>query len=107
MLYKLVILASLAVVAVATPTPNGAPSSGPVNLCCDQTQTAGYAAVLATLGSIRVVVQDLTAIVGTDCSPITGVGVSGTSCTNDPVDRQDFFSQSLIGVNCSPIDISG
>lgn len=65
-------LAPLAIFAVATPTPNGvATSSGPANLCCAETQTAGSAAGLAALGSIGVVLQDVTAIVGTDCSPIT------------------------------------
>jgi len=107
MFSKLAVLASLAIFAVATPTPNGAPvSSGPANLCCGQTQTAGSTAGLAGLGSIGVVIQDLTAIVGTDCSPITGVDVSGSSCTTDPVDCQQFFAHSLNGVNCSPIDIS-
>ncbi|KLO17346.1 hydrophobin-251 [Schizopora paradoxa] len=103
MFSKLAVLASLAIFAVATPT---GVSSGPANLCCDQTQTANSAAGAALLGSIGVVIQDVTGLVGSDCSPITGVGVSGTSCTNDPVDCQQFFAQSLIGINCSPIDIS-
>lgn len=115
MFSKLAVIASLAIFAVATPTPGGQPSSG-TNLCCDQTQTAGSAAGVALLSSIGVVVQDLTAIVGSDCSPITvsstvfpgtldvakmdcrflqGVGVSGTSCTNDPVNCQNFEGECI------------
>lgn len=70
MFFKLAFLASLVIFAVATPTPNGV-SSGPANLCCDQTQTADSTTGLAALGSIGVVVQGLTAILGTDCSPVS------------------------------------
>ena len=79
-------LSRLAVLAVATPTPGGSGDSGPANLCCQQTATAGSAAGAGILALIGVVVQDVTAKIGLDCSPISAVGVgSGNACQASPV----------------------
>ena len=67
------LLASLAVLAVATPAPQESPSdcsTGDLQ-CCDQTGSAtdpGIATVLAGLG---INVQDIDALVGVTCSPIS------------------------------------
>jgi len=106
MFSKLFAVASLAVLAVATPTPGGSGDSGPANLCCTQTEQANSAAGAGILALVGLVVQDVTGEVGANCSPITGVGVSGTSCTNAPVSCNDFYSAALVGVNCSPIIIN-
>lgn len=78
MFAKLFTVASLAILAAATPTPGGEPASscstGPVQ-CCNSVQKADSAAATSILGSIGVVVQDVNALVGLDCSPISVVGV--------------------------------
>lgn len=76
-------IASLTILAAATPTPGGEPASscstGPIQ-CCDSVQKADSAAAAGILAAIGVVVQDVTAQVGLTCSPITVVGVgSGSS----------------------------
>ncbi|KLO12364.1 hypothetical protein SCHPADRAFT_890848 [Schizopora paradoxa] len=106
MLSKLFVAASLALLAVATPTPGGSGNSGPANLCCQQTATANSVAGAGICAIVGVLVQDVTGEVASNCSPITGVGISGTSCTNAPVYCDDFYSSALIGINCSPIIIN-
>ncbi|KLO19514.1 hypothetical protein SCHPADRAFT_935308 [Schizopora paradoxa] len=76
------------------------------NACCDSTTTSGAAGIADLLKSIGVVVQGANVPIGLDCSPITGVGISGTSCTNDPVTCDQVDAKSLIGINCTPIDVS-
>ena len=74
MFSKLVVLSSLAVLAVATPVPNDEPASscttGPVQ-CCQSTTTAGAPAAASILGLLGVVVQDLNIPVGLTCTPIS------------------------------------
>ena len=88
MFTKLFTLATLAILAVATPAPNGGNSSGsgsgscstgPLQ-CCESVQAANSPAAATLLASIGVVVQDIDVLVGLTCSPITviGVGSGGT-----------------------------
>ncbi|KLO19516.1 hypothetical protein SCHPADRAFT_935309 [Schizopora paradoxa] len=76
------------------------------NACCDSTTTSGAAGIAQLLQSLGLVVQGANVPIGLGCSPITVVGVSGTSCTNDPVTCDQVDSTSLIGINCTPIDVS-
>ena len=61
-----IFLASVAVLAVATPTSG----SGQVE-CCNTVGSASDPGIATELGLLGVVVQDVNAIVGLDCSPIT------------------------------------
>jgi hypothetical protein len=86
MQFKLSALATLALATLATATPTRRNDSGPSNQCntgtlqcCASTSTASDPSTAALLGLLGVVVQDVTTLVGVTCSPITGVGVSGTS----------------------------
>lgn len=70
---SILFLASVAVLAVATPAPAESPSACSTGdlQCCEQTGSAtdpGFASVLTGLG---VNVQDIDALVGLTCSPIT------------------------------------
>ncbi|KAF8871123.1 fungal hydrophobin, partial [Infundibulicybe gibba] len=53
--------------------------------CCNSVQAAGSSAVSGILALLGVVVQDVTALVGVNCSPITAVGIAGNQCSAQPV----------------------
>ena len=83
MFSKLSVVATLAILAVATAAPNSPPpascSTGAIQ-CCNTVEKASDPAAAAILASIGVVVQDVNALVGLTCSPVTVVGVgSGDS----------------------------
>ena len=83
MFSKLFAFSSLAILAVATPTPNDSPAGGSCSTgalqCCESTAKASDPTAAGILASIGVVVQDVDAIVGITCSPITVIGVGGGS----------------------------
>jgi hypothetical protein len=73
MFSKLAIVSSLAILAAATPTPNVPASqcnTGPIQ-CCNSVQKASDPSVSKVLGLLGIVVQDVTALVGVTCSPIS------------------------------------
>ena len=115
MFSKLFVAASLAILAVATPAPWGSPGSTTANACCTSTTTAGNSAFAGLFESLGIDVSDVNVPIGLGCSPITVcfglifmcvlsfdkkniqvVGVSGTSCTNDPVSCDQIFSKLLL-----------
>ncbi|KDQ62744.1 hypothetical protein JAAARDRAFT_190030 [Jaapia argillacea MUCL 33604] len=72
--------------------------------CCDTVEPASSPAAAGILKSIGVVVQDVNALVGLTCSPITAVGVgSGSACTANPVCCTDNSWGSLISIGCVPV----
>ena len=68
------LFAATAILAVATSAFAQTCSSGPIQ-CCESVEKASDPAAAAVLGSIGVVLQDVDALVGLTCSPITAVGV--------------------------------
>ncbi|KDQ62774.1 hypothetical protein JAAARDRAFT_203826 [Jaapia argillacea MUCL 33604] len=100
--------AALAILAVATPTSTESASScttGPIQ-CCDTVESASSPAAAGILASLGVVVQDVTALVGLTCSPITAVGVgSGSSCSASPVCCTDNSYGTLISIGCVPVTL--
>ena len=80
-IYAITTLA-MSLLAVATPTPGGEPASqcstGPIQ-CCNSVQNADSPAAAGILALLGIVVQDVTAQVGLTCSPITVIGVGGSS----------------------------
>ena len=79
MFAKLFTIASLAILAVATPTPGGGSAgnsctTGPVQ-CCESIQKASDPAATKILGGLGIVLQDLDVLVGLTCSAISVIGV--------------------------------
>ncbi|KAF9481886.1 fungal hydrophobin [Pholiota conissans] len=112
MQFKLSALATLTLASLAVATSvrrNGSPSNqcntGSLQ-CCDSTSTASDPATAILLKSLGVVVQDVTALIGVTCSPITGVGVSGTSCSEQPVCCTDDSFNGVIALGCTPINVN-
>ncbi len=85
MQFKLVTLTTLALAAFAAATPTPAPradgdgqcATGPIQ-CCDTTTTATDPLVSVILSLLGIVLPDLTAIIGINCSPLTIIGVGGS-----------------------------
>lgn len=81
---KLSAVVTLAIVtfAAATPTPNGGGTdqcnTGSAQ-CCQSVQSASTPSVASILATLGIVGQGATVPVGVTCSPLTIIGVSGTS----------------------------
>ncbi|PBK84057.1 Sc3 protein [Armillaria gallica] len=77
--------------------------------CCDDTQspTELTAPVSTLLGTLGVVIGQLTGNVGVSCVPITVIGVGGTQCSSsNEVDCcSDNNYNGLVSLGCSPLDI--
>ncbi|CAL1699858.1 unnamed protein product [Somion occarium] len=102
---------ALPFLAAATPaslTKRGVPASScstaPIQ-CCESTETAGSAAGAELLDAVGVVVQDVNVLLGVTCSPISGVGVGGGSCSANPVCCSDNNFGGLLSIGCIPVDL--
>ncbi|KAK0436415.1 fungal hydrophobin [Armillaria borealis] len=74
--------------------------------CCNSLQSSSSNAVSALLGLLGVVLNDVTALVGITCTPITIVGVGSTSCNEQTVCCQNNTFNGIIAIGCVPINIS-
>ncbi|KLO19517.1 hypothetical protein SCHPADRAFT_898800 [Schizopora paradoxa] len=75
------------------------------NACCESTSSSSTPATSDLLGALGIILG-ANVPVGINCNPITVIGVSGTSCTAQPVNCSDILSQSLVGIGCTPIAAS-
>ncbi|KAF9552093.1 fungal hydrophobin, partial [Agrocybe pediades] len=94
-----------ATLAAATGTPASQCTTGQLQ-CCNSTGAASDSAISALLGLLGVVVQDVTALVGVNCSPISVIGIGGNSCTAQPVCCTNNSFHGLVALGCSPVDLS-
>ncbi|KAI0738363.1 fungal hydrophobin-domain-containing protein [Daedaleopsis nitida] len=111
MFSKLFTITALAILAVATPTPGGGGeppascSTAPIQ-CCQSTGKASDPAISGVLGGLGIVVQDVNALVGVTCSPISVVGVgSGSSCSANTVCCADNSYGGLVSIGCVPVTL--
>ncbi|KAI9060704.1 fungal hydrophobin [Trametes sanguinea] len=105
MFAKLFTIASLAILAVATPTPEASCSSGAIQ-CCQSVEPANSATAANLLKSIGVVVQDVTAQIGITCSPISVVGVGGSdACSANTVCCENNSFGGLVAIGCAPVSV--
>ena len=96
MFSKLAFIASLAVLAVATPTPqsSGQCNTGPVQ-CCQSTSSASDPATATLLGLLGIVAQGVDVPIGITCSPIT----VRQFCIEDQL-RLDTNAHTILGHWC-------
>ncbi|KAJ3714371.1 hydrophobin 2 [Lentinula raphanica] len=109
MQFKLAFVSAVAAtLAVATPAPRTEPASscttGPIQ-CCNSVEAANSASAAAILGLLGIVLQDVTALVGLTCSPITVVGVGSNGCSAQAVCCDDNSHGSLISIGCVPVQL--
>ncbi|KAL9712170.1 hypothetical protein Ac2012v2_005247 [Leucoagaricus gongylophorus] len=53
------------------------------------------------------VMNDVKSLVGFQCTPVTGQGASGVSCSAQAACCDEPISNAIISFNCSPINING
>ncbi|KAF5326106.1 hypothetical protein D9611_000582 [Ephemerocybe angulata] len=114
--FTLTSLFALVSVAIATggggtpppPTPTIPASqcnTGPIQ-CCNSVQAANAPAVSTLLGLLGIVLQDVTALVGVTCSPISVIGVAGNSCSAQPVCCTNNTFNGVVALGCSPVNLN-
>ncbi|CAL1699901.1 unnamed protein product [Somion occarium] len=111
MFSRLVAFVALAspLLAVATPAviarnePASDCSTAPIQ-CCDTVTKADSADAAGVLGALGIVLQDIDALVGLTCSPISVIGVGSTGCSASPVCCEDNSHGGFISIGCVPVD---
>jgi len=106
MFSKIFAIATIATLAAALPTPGGAPagscSTGPVQ-CCNQVGAANSAGIAKTLGLLGVVVQDVSAVVGLDCTSVDVLAITGQSCSAQSVCCENTQMNGLVNIGCNAL----
>ncbi|KAF9027197.1 fungal hydrophobin [Hymenopellis radicata] len=103
-------LAALAAAAPASeastpaPVPAGNCNTGPIQ-CCNSVQNASSPSVQSLAGLLGIALGSITAQVGLDCSPISVIGVGGSSCSANPVCCEDNSNGGLISLGCLPVSL--
>ncbi|KAL5533863.1 SC3_1 [Sanghuangporus baumii] len=101
------VVSSLAILAVATPTPQSVSQCNTGELqCCNSVQSSSSDAISALLGLLGVVLQGVDVPVGVTCSPITVVGAGSGGCSAAPVCCENNKFNGLISLGCTPININ-
>ncbi|KAN0073734.1 hypothetical protein V8E55_011988 [Tylopilus felleus] len=93
-----------ALVAVATAAPNARSTCSTSNtICCNQSFSNPLTFV-PLAGSLATVVASVDA--GLTCVPISVLAIEGTSCTSQTACCDNDNFNSLVGVNCTPINVN-
>ncbi|KAL0958840.1 hypothetical protein HGRIS_014158 [Hohenbuehelia grisea] len=103
-----IIVAALAAFAAAGPVARGGDSkcnTGPVQ-CCNSVQDSKSAGIAGLVGLVTALVGPVTGQVGLTCSPLTAIGVSGNSCSQQPVCCENNNFNGIIAIGCTPININ-
>ncbi|KAF8523241.1 hydrophobin [Gautieria morchelliformis] len=119
MFTKAFVFSTLAIFSAAAPNPWNtvtvtAPASAGTTIsqcntgsaqCCNTVGAANSlpgAAVL--MGLLGIVLQDVSAVIGLGCTPISVIGVAGgVNCDQQPVCCTNNNFNGLVNVGCSPI----
>ncbi|KAK7438439.1 Hydrophobin-3 [Stygiomarasmius scandens] len=109
-LSTLVVAITAASLAVAVPTPGGAPAGGQCNTgsiqCCNSVQDASSSGVSTLAGLLGIVLGPITGQVGLTCNPISVIGIGGNSCSAQPVCCTGNNFNGLIVAGCTPINLN-
>ncbi|KDQ60459.1 hypothetical protein JAAARDRAFT_125645, partial [Jaapia argillacea MUCL 33604] len=74
--------------------------------CCNSVQNYTSEGVQSLAGLLGIVLPDLNALAGIDCSPISVLGVGGGSeCAASPVCCENNQFSGLISLGCIPITL--
>ncbi|KAF8961856.1 fungal hydrophobin-domain-containing protein [Flammula alnicola] len=73
--------------------------------CCNSVEQSNSSNVGLVAGLLGLVLP-ANVLVGLTCSPLSGVGVGGNSCSQQPVCCENNHFNGLIVVGCSPININ-
>ncbi|KAF8915272.1 hydrophobin-251 [Mucidula mucida] len=102
MQFKLSVLTTVALATLAAASPlqaRGGGGGGDCNTgslqCCNTVQSASDPSTSTLLGLLGIVLGDITAMVGLGCSPISLVGIGGSSCSAHPVCCQNNAAGSI------------
>ncbi|KAF4618942.1 hypothetical protein D9613_010138 [Agrocybe pediades] len=98
------VLAALALATVVAAQTNVC-STGALQ-CCQSVQSASSQPAASLLGLLGVVVGDVTAQVGLTCNPITVIGVSGNSCSAQPVCCENNSFNGIVALGCTPVNLN-
>ncbi|CAA7270340.1 unnamed protein product [Cyclocybe aegerita] len=74
--------------------------------CCNAVYDHNSSKGRALLEKYGIILASVTGSVGQTCSPITGVVLSGNSCTQQPVCCTNNTFNGVIAVGCSPVNIN-
>ncbi|KAK0434498.1 hydrophobin-251 [Armillaria borealis] len=101
----LLALPLLASATAVVPRGGGASCATGTTQCCDSVQSPTSSVVQALLGGLGIPIGDVTANVGVTCSPISVIGVGGTSCSNQVVCCQNNNFNGVVALGCTPINV--
>ncbi|KDR72909.1 hypothetical protein GALMADRAFT_252250 [Galerina marginata CBS 339.88] len=102
------VLATLAIgatLAAATETPASQCNTDDLQ-CCQTTGTSTSSAISSALALVGVVVQDVTALIGATCSPITVIGTGTSSCSAQPVCCTNNSFHGIVAIGCTPVNLA-
>ncbi|TFK32947.1 hydrophobin, partial [Crucibulum laeve] len=71
----------------------------------NSTGKASDASISKLLGLLGVVVQDVNALVGVTCTPITVIGAGSNSCSAQTVCCTNNSFNGVVALGCSPISL--
>ncbi|KAI8970901.1 fungal hydrophobin-domain-containing protein [Trametes punicea] len=91
------------VTVTATPTPSGTSCSTGSIQCCQTVGDASDPTFSLILGLLGIVVDGVNVLLGLDCSPISVIGVGGGSCDANAVCCENNNVGGLISIGCVPV----
>ncbi|KAF9499119.1 hypothetical protein BDN71DRAFT_1411684, partial [Pleurotus eryngii] len=62
--------------------------------------------ITALLGLLGIVLDSLDILLGANCSPITAIGIGGTSCGSQTVCCENNSFKGLVALGCVPVNLS-
>ncbi|KAI0671940.1 fungal hydrophobin-domain-containing protein [Trametes maxima] len=80
---------------------SGSCNTGPVQ-CCNSVGKANDGLIGSILGLLGIILHPDTDV-GLQCSPLSGVGLGGSSCSSTPVCCENNAHGGLISIGCLPI----
>jgi len=98
----------LALVVVVGMIGSGASQcNGGSLLCCKSVGLASSSPASELLGLFGIIESSVSGLVGVTCTSITGIGASGTSCSEQQVCCTGNSFNGIIALGCTPINING